>query len=332
MIAFDAPAWLMLFLLVPLRVVGRRTLLAPPSMGISSEILFRSVAGTGRARFLWITEGCLLGTLVLLSLALARPRLERERVVVEQGTREILLLVDLSSSMAERGLEPGRSDLEVVKAAARRFVEERTGDRVGLLTFARFPVLRVPFTSDHAALLQVLDRIETVPRASEFDGTALGAALAEAARLFEGTEEGRAERPPSSPFSGRTAVLFTDGEENQFVVDPLAGARLCKEMGVKVYAVVAAGKRSVSEEPGPSSVPGLIHEEVARITGGAFACAREGSEVEAICRRVDALEPSRSLRRTVREDRELSSWFLFTAALLLGAAGLLSGTVLSRFP
>lgn len=331
MIVFEAPAGLLLLLLVPLRLMLRRSLLPPARLGFSSGGLLRPVIGKGRDRFLWITEACFLLALAFLAAALARPRWERVRVVSGPAGRDIYLLLDRSSSMAEKGLDPARSDLEVVKDAARRFVEGRPGDRIGLITFARFPEVRVPLTSDHEALIQVLGGVRPVPRSSPLDGTALGAALARAARCFDAPRSLEGEAGGGRRRSCAT-VLFTDGEENQFVVDPLAAARLCAETGLRVHAVVTAAVRTTPERPGLGSGAARIHEEAARLTGGSFARAERTGEVEALCRRIDAVERAPSEERIVREERPLLAWVLLPAVLLLAVERLLSGTVLGRFP
>ena len=159
------------------------------------------------------------------------------------------------------------------------------------------------------------------------DGTAIGAALAEAARRFDGMGG------PAGEESDRVVILLTDGEENQFYVDPLEAARLCADLNIKVYTVAstrAAPGGSGAEVEG--GAPDGLHEEIARITGGRFAEASSPPGLEAVYAGIDALETRPLEEQYYTEVHDLFRWFLVPAAVLLFLEFLLARTFSLRMP
>src|SRR5262249_8723088 len=153
----------------------------------------------------------------------ARP-VERTQIPHQHPGIDILLCLDLSSSMAATDLDPQQDRLQVAKAAARRFVDARASDRIGLLCFARYPDLRCPLTLDHAALQQVVERVAMMPNDSPEDATGIGTALCRAAAVLR-----------ASQARAKVVILLTDGEENVATVQtpdeiaPLHAAQLCQQ-------------------------------------------------------------------------------------------------------
>jgi Ca-activated chloride channel family protein len=206
----------------------------------------------------------------------------------------------------------------VAKAAAAEFVRGRPEDRIGLVSFARYPDVRCPLTLDHEALLRILDGVATVPGDGPEDATGLGTAVARAAQVLSGDD--RRER---------VVILLTDGDENVAVegaageIAPSHAAQLCAALGARVYAV-SVGVR------GPRVDTGALQRIGAR-TGGGFHEARDAGAMAKVYREIDALEKTGVEKpRYVVEDRFLP--FLLLGILLMLAARTLDATALGVFP
>ena len=240
---------------------------------------------------------------VLLVLALARPLQGREESRVYTEGIDIMLVVDTSSSMLMQGLKAGVTSLDVVKEVVAGFVKGRDGDRIGLLTFASYPRTECPLTLDHGTLLDRLKLVHCVAPNTEEDGTAIGVALGQAARKLK-----------DSDAKSKVVVLLTDGENNQLAVDPLEAAALCKDLGIKVYTVVAGPDRtSLLSQPLDTS----LLENIAATTGGRFYRARDADVLKQVYAQIDGLE--RTQRQDVRytDYDDLYAWLLVPATALL---------------
>lgn len=312
---------LFLLLLAPLAALVLRRLRRPtPGVGGGSERLHGGLPATLRARTTWLPG--LLGALgaLLVVLALARPLQGRVEAQVTSEGIDIMLVIDASSSMLDQGLQPRVTNLEVVKAVVSRFVQARVDDRVGLVSFASWPRTECPLTLDREGLLTRLAAVQCVARNTEEDGTAIGVALGQAARKLK-----------DSDAKSRVIVLLTDGEENRWTIDPAEATALCKDLGIKVYAV-AAGRAWVAGRGlfGRSADPTLL-QSIASETGGRFFLATDAEALTEVYREIDALE--RTTRQDVRytDWEDLYPWLLVPAALLLALELALRRTVHLEF-
>lgn len=252
-----------------------------------------------------------LGALGLAALvaAIARPSASEPEPLRVEGI-DLLLGLDVSSSMTAGDLAAGRTRLDVARAAALDFVRARPHDRIGLLTFARFPDLACPPTLDHAALRTILARVATVRGEGPEDATGIGTAVARAAQALE-----------RSPARSKVVVLLTDGEENVALstapgeIAPVHAAQLCVALAVRVYAVAigaggAGGRRAVD--------PGVV-ADVAKRTGGDFFRATDADGLAAAYARIDALERTAiDTPRQVPVDR-FGPWLAVALACLVAA-------------
>jgi Ca-activated chloride channel family protein len=262
--------------------------------------------------------------LLLAAAVLARPA---EAVAVPEERRgiDVLLCLDTSSSMRAPDLDGRRTRLEVAKEAAAAFVRGRPGDRIGLVTFARYPDLRCPPTLDHRALAEVLGRTAPVEADGPEDATGIGLAVARAAGALRG---GGAR--------SRVVVLLTDGEENvattegEGSVAPSHAAQLAERLGVRVHAILAGAGGADGAGGRPPIDTGPVERMAAR-TGGRFFEARDAGALRGVYAEIDALERSRfEAPRTEYEDRALP--FLAAALVLLAAGRVLGRTALEVLP
>jgi Ca-activated chloride channel family protein len=314
----DQPAWLCA-LLLPAGLLAWRRLRPAPAVAFPLAARLGDTWGraTWRTRLTFLPTSLVVLAMACLCVALARP-VERVPIAAERLAREVLLIVDASSSMGARDLDPDRTRLELVQVAASRFIAARGADRVGLLRFARYPDLISPPTADHGALVELLNEIETSAPNSPEDRTALGAAVARAAQVLahERTERGAG-----------TLVLLTDGEENvagqgdPAAIDLEEAGAFCERLGLVVHTIAAGrGRLDARGLWQPLETAGL--EALAERTGGRFFRAQERDSLDAVYRAIDQLE-ARALREPRTEVRErYRPWLgLAWGALLL--AGLL---------
>jgi Ca-activated chloride channel family protein len=282
-----------------------------------SAFLHRDPEGRARAlprslrqRIAWLPRALHVLALLALVLALARPLARVALPLTRQGI-DILLCLDVSSSMRADDLRPGRTRLDVTKAAALAFVEKRPDDRIGLVTFARYPDVVCPPTLDHGALAALLQGVMQVEEDSDEDATGIGMALARAAQALR-----------RGGSASKVVVLLTDGEENVARADapeeiaPLEAARLCEELGVRVYTIAAGiGRRTADGQE--VEIDTRPVQEVASLTGGAFFAARDASAVERVYEVIDELERSAFDAPRYREVERFLPFLLLALALLL---------------
>ncbi len=319
---FLSPWWLLATILLPLALLlrqrhGRAAVTFAPAGLWDGEQLPRSwrVALRGLPRVIQVAG------LLCVVVALARP-VERTPLPLQHDGIDIVLCMDTSSSMTARDLDAGRTRLGVALDAAARFVSERRSDRIGLVTFARYPDVRCPPTLDHEALRTLLGEVQTVAPDSPEDATGIGTAVARAAQVL-GTGDA----------ASKVVILLTDGEENVATegapdeIAPLHAAQLCEELGVRVYTI-AAGAADVPGRPPLDTRP---VQRLSERTGGAFFIARDAASVAAVYDAIDELERvALDAPRIVTEERYAP--LLAGAVLLLLVGQLLAATALRVVP
>lgn len=252
--------------------------------------------------------------LALVVVALARPKTPGEVRDTRVSGRNIVLTLDISSSMKALDFKTGNR-LEAAKHAVSQFIERRQGDFLGLVVFAGRVFTQAPLTNSTATLLQLLDRsdIGMLP-----DGTAIGTALASAENKLKDLPRG----------SG-VIVLITDGGNNAGTPDPLTAAEIARALGIRIYTVGVSshgatpiapyetGRPATMEAPTPlSTAEERLLRRVAEATGGRYFRAADQPAMNAVMDEIDKLE------RTERQLTEVRSWrewfpFIIGPALLL---------------
>jgi Ca-activated chloride channel family protein len=325
---FDDPIFIwLLFALAPLlvwRFLRRRQ--GKPAIRFSWNQPLRSLAQSVE----W-TQTALLVVRVLaitfLLLALSRPQSGMtEETVTTQGI-DIVLVLDISSSMLAEDITPNR--VEAAKEVAARFVEGRVNDRIGLVAFAGEAFTQCPLTLDYGILDDLIQQIEV---GMIQDGTAIGMGLAVAVnRLRE------------SDAQSRVAVLLTDGKNNRGEIDPRMAADLAESFGVRVYTI-GAGTRGTAPYPvddplmGRRTVPVEVDIDedmlrtVADKTGGRYFRATDRESLQEIYGEIDQLEKTEIEVSHFTRYSEMFHYPLAIALLLLGAEWLLKGTRFRRIP
>lgn len=270
-------------------------------------------------------------SLVLLVTALARPRSALESVWQESEGVDILLVVDVSSSMLAEDFSIGKrrySRLEVVKRVLEDFIAEREQDRIGIVMFAGSAMTVCPLTTDYAVLTRFLERVRTgiLP-----DNTAIGEAVAFSVNRLK-----------KAKGASRVMILLTDGANNAGTIQPLLGAELAAAKRIKVYTI-GAGKKGRVPYP-VNTVFGRQYDyveipidetllrRIAKKTGGKYFRATSTEGLREIYREIDKMEKTRvKIARSV-EYREMFPFFLVPGILALLIEIVLTNTVFLRIP
>lgn len=307
---FDDPWLLLLALLVPALIL-LRVLRRPRPAGIA----FTRVAALGhvggvRRALRWAPFALRLVAVALLVVALARPQRGRANATVQAEGIDIVLAVDISSSMRQRDFA-SRTRLEVAQDVLRRFIEGRADDRVGLVAFQEEARVLSPLTFDHTPLQRL---VTTAGDLKLGDGTAIGMATAEAVNLLR-----------DSRAKSRVVVLLTDGENNAGAIDPLPAARLAEAIGVRLYTigVVGSGRNEVDE---------ASLQKMADIGDGSYNRATDAEALANIYNRIGQLEKSRVSRDRFLAYDDLAPYALAAAVGLLAIEALLRATAFRRAP
>jgi Ca-activated chloride channel family protein len=323
-----APSWLWLAPLALAAVL--RAHRRAPAADVAAAPLLRAPAGaaplprTWRGRAAAVPGLAAATALLLVVLALARP-VERVSVPAPPPGRDVLLCLDVSSSMAATDLAAERTRLDVARELAAAFVRARVHDRVGFLTFARYHDLRCPVTLDHDAVIELLQPLQLVERDGPEDATAIGAAVATAALALQ-----RVSTAPTP-----VLVVVTDGEENVATaltpdeIAPLHAAQWCAAAGIRVHTI-AVGRGNVRADGGVDPLDTTAVEQLARTTGGRFFRAADARELAAVYAAIDRAEASVVQPPGTRE-RELFP-LAAVAALLAWGIGIGAAAALRRAP
>ncbi len=250
---------------------------------------------------------------VLLILALARPQTGTGEEKTTEHVVDIMIALDISGSMATLDFQPDNR-LVAAKQEARRFVEGRRHDRIGLVVFASQSITVCPLTVDRSAMLALLDRVQL---GMVEDGTAIGLGLANAVSRLKGSEA-----------KSKVVILLTDGINNSGEIDPLTAADLAKTLGVRVYTI-GVGRNGTSLLPiqDPRFGPRLLKVEteidektlitIAKKTSGAYFRAQDGQALRQIFEQIDHLEKTEITVEQFTRYEETYFWFLWPAFGLL---------------
>lgn len=282
-------------------------------------------------RCAWIPICLQIITLLLVTLALARPLRGSVETSTQSEGVDIALVIDRSGSMEHKDLSPDKTRLEVVKEVVRDFAVRRMTDREGaadnvaLITFSAYPQLLCPFTLDVDAITGFLEDLKPVENRAE-DGTGIGVGLAKAVAVLR-----------ESKAKSRIVVLLTDGENNIDLITPADAAQLAAEEKIKVYTVFAGrfvytvdffGNQRASER----EIDSTDLETIAKTTGGRFFRARDRAELEKVYGEIEKLERTKREEKHFSETYDLYMKYLVPALLSYVLAWVSAVTFARRLP
>lgn len=270
--------------------------------------------------------------LLLLIVALARPQAGLGESRVRTDGVDIILLVDVSPSMAAEDFSTATkamNRLTAAKVVIERFVEQRKADRIGMVAFAALPFPISPLTLDHGWLIEQMKRLE---HGELGDGTGIGTALASAInRLRE------------SKARSKVIILLTDGMSNVGELTPENAALAAQALGIKVYTV-AAGTDGIVQVPVRDPFGGTQYvrqrseidetslRRIADITGALFFRAANLDGLQQVYAQIDALEKTEVEVEQYTRYEERFGLFVLAALILLSLEQLLAAGRLGRSP
>jgi Ca-activated chloride channel family protein len=303
------------------RVPAQR--LALPSLGFIADL---PVARRARWRPILVVLHTL--GLVLLVLALARPQTPRDVREIRLRSRNIMLALDISSSMKAGDFRPGNR-LAVARRVVSDFVERRQGDLVGLVLFAGRAFLQAPLTPDLTLLRGILGRVDIglLP-----DGTAIGTALALSLNQLK-----------DLPVKASTIVLITDGANNTGKPTPLVAAEAARTLGIRIQAIGLSTADTTSvplngvwrvgnTAPRLTNRDEIALQRMAERTGGRYYRANDPEALNRVMDQIDQAERIDVRVGETREYRELYPFFLVPALLLLALEMAFAATWLRTLP
>ncbi|MFO8234377.1 MAG: VWA domain-containing protein [Bacteroidales bacterium] len=274
----------------------------------------------------YVLFGTRVLAIALLIVALARPQSsESWRDVTTEGI-DIVLSLDISSSMLARDFDPNR--LQASKDIAIDFISDRPEDRIGLVVFAGESFTQCPLTTDHAVLTNLF---RDVSEGMIEDGTAIGMGLATSINRLK-----------DSDAESKVVVLLTDGVNNRGAVAPVTAAEIAQTFDVRVYTI---GVGSHGKAPYPVETPyGIqyrnmeveidedILKQIANQTGGRYFRATDNQKLETIYEEIDQMEKSKIEVQEFSEKKEEFFGFALVAGLLLLIEVVLRTTILRSIP
>ena len=319
--------WLLLLLpaLLIIYVVWRRRQHA--SLRVPSLLFLRDMRGGLRVYLRHSLFVLRLLALGLIIVALARPQSSSSWSEDRVEGIDIMLTMDISTSMLAMDFQPNR--VEAAKEVAMRFIANRPNDNIGLVVFAGESFTACPLTQDHATLINRLR--EMTPGMIE-DQTAIGSGLATAI-----------SRLKDSKTKSKVIILLTDGANNTGNISPKMAADLAKTFGISIYTIgVGSG---AGEAPYPiqtalgvvvRNMPVDLDEptmrQIADVSGGAYFRATDNESLLAIYKKIDQLEKTKLSTRNYHTTYEEFFVFVLAAALLLLLEFILRSTVLRTNP
>jgi Ca-activated chloride channel homolog len=264
--------------------------------------------------------------LIFLIIAIARPQSVFDREKVTSEGIDIVIALDISSSMRAMDFSPDR--IGAAKKIAQEFITNRKNDRIGLVVFSSESFTQCPITTDHAVLINLIDDLKS---GMLEDGTAIGLGLATAV-----------DRLKTSPGKSHVIILLTDGMNNAGFINPVTAADIAKQFNIRVYTVgigrmgeapyPVETQYGIQIENRPVEIDEPLLKQIAEITGGNYYRATNNTSLREIYNTIDKLEKARIEISSFRKFTDKFLIFALIAAFLVSLEFILKHTVFRRLP
>lgn len=266
--------------------------------------------------------------MTLVICILARPQNRHSWSDTDVEGIDIMLAVDVSTSMLTQDFKPNR--VEALKTIAQGFIDKRPNDNIGLTIFAGEAYTQCPLTTDHAMLMNLYNSADCnmAARGIIEDGTAIGDGIMNSIlRLRE------------SKAKSKVIILLTDGVNNRNVVTPLDAAEIAKKKGIRIYTI-GIGKNGMAPYPLPTGgtvmLPVEIDEammtKISNETGGRYFRAHKNEELDAIYTDIDKMERTKFNVKEYSKRSEMYEPYALAAFIVLLLEILMRVVVLKRLP
>ncbi|MBQ9400531.1 MAG: VWA domain-containing protein [Bacteroidales bacterium] len=311
---FEYPSLLWL-LLVPALLLGlyiyRELSGRTPHMRVSSAAPWKQGGSSVLGVLRHLPAALRTVALVMIVIAIARPRSSSEVEKIDTEGIDIILAMDVSTSMLARDFNPDR--ISAAKDIAIEFIAQRPSDRMGIVVFAGESYTQCPLTTDRATLINLMKEVQTDLIA---DGTAIGNGLATAVA-----------RMKDSDAKSRVVILLTDGVNNSGEIAPETAAEIAKTYGVRVYTI---GVGANGTAPYPVMTPWGVQlqqmqveidetllKNIAQATGGRYFRATDNTKLSEIYSEINKMEKARTTIDSFPVYKELYGRFAVVALICL---------------
>ena len=297
-----------------------------PHMRVSTSVPWMLTGRSFMSFFRHVPFLLRIAALVLIVIAIARPRSSQDMEKVDTEGIDIVLAMDVSTSMLARDFTPDR--ISASKDIAIEFISQRPSDRMGIVVFAGESFTQCPLTTDRASLINMMKEVQTDLIE---DGTAIGNGLATAVA-----------RMKDSDAKSRVVILLTDGVNNRGEISPQMAAEIAKTYGIRVYAI---GVGANGMAPYPVMTPWGIEvrnmeveideallSEIAGATGGRYFRATDNTKLAEIYSEINKMEKARTTVDSFPVYKELFGTYALLALLALLLELLLNWFVIRRLP
>ena len=302
-----------------------------PTLRMSDTFAFNYAPKSWRVRLMPLQLLLRIVTFTLIVIVMARPQTSNSWKNKSVEGIDIMLAIDVSTSMLAEDLKPNR--IEAAKAVASEFIIGRPNDNIGLSIFAGEAFTQCPMTTDHASLLNLLQNVRTdiAARGLISDGTAIGMGLANAVTRLKGSKA-----------KSKVVILLTDGSNNIGDISPMTAAEIAQSLGIRVYTI-GVGTNKVAPYPIPVAggvqyvnmpveIDTKMLADIAAATEGDFYRATNTAELKNIYKEIDRLEKSKLNVKKFSKRYEAYQPFALAAAISLLLEILLRITVFRRIP
>ena len=302
-----------------------------PTLRMSDTFAFNYAPKSWRVKLMPLQLLLRIVTFTLIVIVLARPQTSNSWKNKSVEGIDIMLAIDVSTSMLAEDLKPNR--IEAAKAVASEFIIGRPNDNIGLSIFAGEAFTQCPMTTDHASLLNLLQNVRTdiAARGLISDGTAIGMGLANAVTRLKGSKA-----------KSKVVILLTDGSNNMGDISPMTAAEIAQSLGIRVYTI-GVGTNKVAPYPMPVAggvqyvnmpveIDTKMLSDIAASTEGDFYRATNTAELKNIYKEIDRLEKSKLNVKKFSKRYEAYQPFALAAAIALLLEILLRITVFRRIP
>lgn len=302
-----------------------------PTLRMSDTFAFNYAPKSWRVKLMPLQLLLRIVTFILIVIVLARPQTSNSWKNKSVEGIDIMLAIDVSTSMLAEDLKPNR--IEAAKAVASEFIIGRPNDNIGLSIFAGEAFTQCPMTTDHASLLNLLQNVRTdiAARGLISDGTAIGMGLANAVTRLKGSKA-----------KSKVVILLTDGSNNMGDISPMTAAEIAQSLGIRVYTI-GVGTNKVAPYPMPVAggvqyvnmpveIDTKMLADIATATEGDFYRATNTAELKNIYKEIDRLEKSKLNVKKFSKRYEAYQPFALAAAIALLLEILLRITVFRRIP
>lgn len=264
--------------------------------------------------------------LSMIIIAIARPRSSSKMDKIDTEGIDIVLALDVSTSMLARDFTPDR--ISAAKDIAIEFISQRPSDRIGIVVFAGESYTQCPLTTDRATLINLMKEIQT---GLIDDGTAIGNGLATAVARMQGSDA-----------KSRVVILLTDGVNNRGEITPQTAADIAKTYGIRVYTI---GVGANGTAPYPVITPWGVQMQdveveidedllkgIAETTGGRYFRATDNTKLSEIYSEINKMEKARTTIDSFPVYKELFMDFALVALICLLLEVVFNAFILKRLP